>query len=168
MTKLVIDAGHGGKDTGVEGVLGTREKDLALIVVSEMKRIFYKYGIEVYQTRSGDVYLSEEERRCFAESLEADYFISIHFDNNSINNNCIYTNDIKGLEVCKIIQEYLERKCECCFEIKKNKPFKSNFTEEGPVELVIVNSSLSSESLERTFVPVKYGEIIAKACLNII
>ena len=78
--RIVIDAGHGGKDHGAPGYYkGVAEKD---IVLSLAKRLAVKLRkelkCEVILTRSTDRYLSLDERTTFANRKRADLFISIH------------------------------------------------------------------------------------------
>lgn len=78
---VVIDPGHGGKDPGAvsrDGVL--KEKDLTLKISKRIKRFLEKKvaGITVALTRTDDRFLSLTERTAFANSLNADLFISVH------------------------------------------------------------------------------------------
>ena len=77
--KVVIDAGHGGHDTGTIGPHGLMEKDLALDVALRLgKLISQRLGAEVVYTRSDDVFIPLEERTRIANNEKADLFISIH------------------------------------------------------------------------------------------
>ena len=79
MGKVVIDAGHGGHDTGTIGHHGLMEKDLALDVALRLgKLISHQLGAEVVYTRSDDVFIPLEQRTKIANSEKADLFISIH------------------------------------------------------------------------------------------
>ncbi|MCF8032716.1 MAG: N-acetylmuramoyl-L-alanine amidase [Desulfarculaceae bacterium] len=76
--RVVVDAGHGGKDNGAM-YKGMREKDLTLDlarrVAAKLKKMM---GVEVLLTRDRDVYLDLEERTAFANTHDADLFVSIH------------------------------------------------------------------------------------------
>ncbi|AKU90577.1 N-acetylmuramoyl-L-alanine amidase [Vulgatibacter incomptus] len=76
--RVVIDAGHGGKDTGAIARDGTHEKDLTLAIAKKLKTHLSTLGLEVLLTRDRDVFLSLEERTRFANDKHADLFISIH------------------------------------------------------------------------------------------
>ncbi|MFT9487714.1 MAG: N-acetylmuramoyl-L-alanine amidase [Tepidibacillus sp.] len=77
--KVVIDAGHGGKDPGTSGVSGTREKDFNLAVALLVNTLYQNNPeIQVIMTRDSDTYPTLDERVELANSLGADLFISIH------------------------------------------------------------------------------------------
>ncbi|MGI8959376.1 MAG: N-acetylmuramoyl-L-alanine amidase [Bryobacteraceae bacterium] len=77
--KVVIDAGHGGHDTGTIGPHGLMEKDLVLDVALRLgKLINQQLGAEVVYTRSDDVFIPLEDRTKIANDEKADLFISIH------------------------------------------------------------------------------------------
>jgi N-acetylmuramoyl-L-alanine amidase len=78
--RIVVDPGHGGKDPGALGYLkGVREKDITLSISKKVsKKLQEQLGYEVLMTRSRDVYLTLEERTAFANTKNADLFISIH------------------------------------------------------------------------------------------
>jgi N-acetylmuramoyl-L-alanine amidase len=77
--KIVIDAGHGGRDTGTVGPTGLMEKDLTLDVALRLgKMIEEKLGAEVVYTREDDTFVPLEDRTAIANQAKADLFISIH------------------------------------------------------------------------------------------
>ncbi len=82
--KVVIDAGHGGKDPGNLGTgrYKKREKNIALDVALLVGEYIEKYvpDVEVVYTRKTDKWVELHERTTFANSQEADLFISIHCD----------------------------------------------------------------------------------------
>lgn len=79
LDRVVIDAGHGGHDTGTIGPNGLMEKDLVLDVALRLGKLIHKeLGAEVIYTRSGDVFIPLEERTKIANEEKADLFISIH------------------------------------------------------------------------------------------
>ncbi|UYL94018.1 N-acetylmuramoyl-L-alanine amidase [Geobacillus phage vB_GthS_PK3.6] len=80
MVRIVLDAGHGGKDSGAVGN-GLREKDLTLTIVKHIGRMLSEYeGVEVHYTRTDDRFLELSERAAIANKLKADYFISVHIN----------------------------------------------------------------------------------------
>jgi N-acetylmuramoyl-L-alanine amidase len=78
--RIVIDAGHGGHDTGTIGPTGLMEKDLCLDVTLRLGKIIKQRlpGAEVVFTRSDDSFIPLEERTAIANEAHADLFISIH------------------------------------------------------------------------------------------
>ena len=78
--RIVIDAGHGGHDTGTIGPHGLMEKDLCLDVALRLgAEIEEKLpGAEVIYTRKDDTFIPLEERTRIANEAKADLFLSIH------------------------------------------------------------------------------------------
>jgi len=77
--RVVIDAGHGGKDPGALGRGGLKEKVLALDIAKRVKRKLEAMGgYEVILTRDRDRFLELEDRSKIANKKDADIFVSIH------------------------------------------------------------------------------------------
>ena len=77
--KIVIDAGHGGHDTGTIGPNGLQEKDLVLDVAKRLGRLLEtRLGADVVYTRRDDTFIPLETRTAIANRERADLFISIH------------------------------------------------------------------------------------------
>jgi len=76
--KVVVDAGHGGKDTGAIGPRGVREKDLTLAIARRVAARLKALGFQVIMTRKSDVFVSLDERTRVANEARADLFVSIH------------------------------------------------------------------------------------------
>ncbi len=83
LRKVVIDAGHGGKDPGAVGKK-SYEKDIALAIALKVGGYIEKYiaGVEVVYTRKTDVFIELHKRGEIANSQKADLFISIHVNSN--------------------------------------------------------------------------------------
>jgi N-acetylmuramoyl-L-alanine amidase len=78
VSRVVIDAGHGGHDPGAKAN-GLNEAELTLDVAMRLKRLLEKQpGIEVVMTRETDVFIPLEERTAIANREGADLFLSIH------------------------------------------------------------------------------------------
>jgi N-acetylmuramoyl-L-alanine amidase len=79
LSRVVIDAGHGGYDVGSIGPTGFTEKDLVLDVAKRLKALIEaEMGAEVVMTRDSDEFVPLESRTEIANSEKADLFISIH------------------------------------------------------------------------------------------
>lgn len=90
---IVIDPGHGGKDPGAIGQQRTAEKDVTLQVGLKLRDLITKYlGTQVLMTRDRDVFVELGDRAKFANSKDADLFVSIHVNSHPQRNT-------KGLEV---------------------------------------------------------------------
>ncbi len=77
--RIVVDAGHGGHDTGTIGPTGLLEKDLTLDVALRLgKMLESRMGAEVVYTRDDDTFIPLETRTAIANQQQADLFISIH------------------------------------------------------------------------------------------
>jgi len=80
---VVIDAGHGGIDSGTNGVNGLQEKDVVLDEAQRLGRaLAARPGYVVHLTRESDVYIPLKERVSIARNWRADLFISLHADSN--------------------------------------------------------------------------------------
>jgi N-acetylmuramoyl-L-alanine amidase len=80
--RIVIDPGHGGKDPGAIGVLGTHEKVINLKVAIDVAARLRRIGHDVHLTRSTDVFIELNDRAALANRLKADLFVSIHANHN--------------------------------------------------------------------------------------
>jgi N-acetylmuramoyl-L-alanine amidase len=77
--RIVVDAGHGGHDTGTIGPGGLQEKDLTLDVALRLGKLLEtKLGAEVIYTRTDDTFIPLETRTAIANQNQADLFISVH------------------------------------------------------------------------------------------
>jgi N-acetylmuramoyl-L-alanine amidase len=75
--RLVIDPGHGGKDSGAKGC-GLQEKDITLLVATDLITKLTEAGALAFLTRDRDVFIPLPERPRLATVLGADAFVSIH------------------------------------------------------------------------------------------
>lgn len=77
--RIVVDAGHGGHDTGTIGPSGFKEKDLVLDVSLRLGKLLEnKMGADVVYTRDDDTFIPLETRTAIANQNQADLFISVH------------------------------------------------------------------------------------------
>jgi N-acetylmuramoyl-L-alanine amidase len=78
VSRVVIDAGHGGHDPGAQSN-GIDEAELTLDVAQRLSKLLQKQpGVEVVMTRDTDVFVPLEERTAIANREGADLFLSIH------------------------------------------------------------------------------------------
>lgn len=92
---IVIDPGHGGKDTGAIGINNIQEKEVVLNVSKEILKLnkaILDDAFEIYLTRYKDTLISLSDRTKLAKSLNADVYVSLHC-NHAENIN------VKGIEV---------------------------------------------------------------------
>ncbi|MGA7523342.1 MAG: N-acetylmuramoyl-L-alanine amidase [Acidobacteriaceae bacterium] len=79
INRIVIDAGHGGHDSGTLGPGGIEEKDVVLDVALRLGRLLKdRLGADVIYTRTDDTFIPLETRTAIANQAQADLFISIH------------------------------------------------------------------------------------------
>lgn len=82
VARVVIDAGHGGKDSGAVRN-GVMEKDLTLDVALRLQRKLQSSALATIMTRSGDEFISLAGRAAAANRENDCIFVSIHFDEGS-------------------------------------------------------------------------------------
>jgi N-acetylmuramoyl-L-alanine amidase len=76
---IVLDAGHGGHDSGATGPTGLMEKDLVLDVTRRVaKLVEARLGLKVLLTRDSDNFVTLRDRTSYANRQHADLFVSIH------------------------------------------------------------------------------------------
>ena len=76
---MVLDAGHGGHDSGATGPTGLMEKELVLDVTKRVaKLVADQLRIKVLLSRDGDHFVTLRDRTSYANRAQADVFVSIH------------------------------------------------------------------------------------------
>jgi N-acetylmuramoyl-L-alanine amidase len=79
--RIVIDAGHGGKDPGARGYNGAHEKDGALDISRRLaSKLEDRLGFDVLMTRQSDKFVSLAHRKDMANRANADLFVSVHLN----------------------------------------------------------------------------------------
>jgi N-acetylmuramoyl-L-alanine amidase len=79
--RVMLDPGHGGKDSGAVGLNGLREKDVVLEIGRMVReRLFKDGGFDIRMTRDSDVFIPLEERTAMANKAHADVFVSLHIN----------------------------------------------------------------------------------------
>lgn len=79
---IVLDPGHGGHDRGTTGARGTREKDLTMKTAEVLALKLRSAGAKVHLTRERDTFIPLRTRAQMKSQMNADAFISIHYDAN--------------------------------------------------------------------------------------
>jgi N-acetylmuramoyl-L-alanine amidase len=77
---IVVDAGHGGKDPGAQGLSGIPEKTIVLSIARQLATLLSQRGARVVMTRSSDTFIELDDRAAIAERNRADLFVAIHAD----------------------------------------------------------------------------------------
>ncbi|MGO3183799.1 MAG: N-acetylmuramoyl-L-alanine amidase family protein [Aequorivita sp.] len=114
---IVIDPGHGGKDSGAVGLNGIQEKDVVLKIAKQMIELnetTFHNQYEIYLTRYKDTLISLGDRTKLAKILKAHIFISLHC-NHSDNPNA------RGVEVfvSKKRGKYLRESVLLAYDLQK-------------------------------------------------
>lgn len=162
--KVVIDAGHGGFDSGKVGLDGSLEKEINLQIALYLKSLLLQDGLEVEMTREEDVGLYDEneankkqqdmKRRVEKiEAAKADLAVSIHQNS--------YTQEyVKGPQVFyyetsekgKLLAEFLQESLNENLQIERPREIKANNTyyilKKTPIPTVIVECGFLSNSQE--------------------
>ena len=90
--RIVIDAGHGGKDSGAIYSAGLLEKDITLDVARKVREALLGSGLRVIMTRDTDIFIPLPNRAKVSQKKQADLFVSIHA-------NASPSKSLNGLEV---------------------------------------------------------------------
>ncbi|XOK59361.1 N-acetylmuramoyl-L-alanine amidase [Paenibacillus elgii] len=76
--KIVVDAGHGGSDSGAIGVNGLQEKTVNLDIARRLRDLLVQRGYEVVMSRNTDDFISLKGRVDFTNGQQPDLFVSVH------------------------------------------------------------------------------------------
>ena len=75
---VIIDPGHGGKDSGAIGIGGVQEKNIILPIGKRIAEVLERNGIQVIMTRDSDYFVTLPGRVTMAQQANADVFVSVH------------------------------------------------------------------------------------------
>lgn len=83
-TVILLDVGHGGKDTGASVKKPVLEKEITLRIAQKIQQLNHDPNLEIKLTRNSDEFMSIEDRVKHINNVRPDYLISIHanFNNN--------------------------------------------------------------------------------------
>jgi N-acetylmuramoyl-L-alanine amidase len=108
--RVIIDAGHGGRDYGAY-YRGVRESDLNLRVATKLESLLKQRGYAVTMTRRSDVFISLSRRAAIANNYRNAIFVSIHFNATSASwvrgAETYYAGSSKGRALASAIQSQL-------------------------------------------------------------
>ncbi|MBE9218739.1 N-acetylmuramoyl-L-alanine amidase [Dolichospermum flos-aquae] len=90
---VIIDPGHGGKDSGAVGIGGVQEKNVILPIGKRIAEVLEQNGIQVIMTRDSDYFVTLPGRVTMAQRAKADVFVSIHANSAGANRP-----EVNGLE----------------------------------------------------------------------
>ena len=110
--RVVIDAGHGGKDPG-SGRFGVKEKGIALDTALRLEQILRKRGIPTVMTRRDDRFIPLQERAKIGNRYADSIFVSIHYNSNSdssVSGIETYYGTAKGKTLAAAIQYFICRR----------------------------------------------------------
>jgi len=113
--RIIIDVGHGGKDTGAIGINGIQEKDVVMSIANEILRLNddIEKPLDIYLTRYKDTLISLSDRTKLAKALNADLFMSLHCNHSD-------NPDARGIEVyvAKAMSKYSDDATWLAFQLQ--------------------------------------------------
>ncbi|MDR3275213.1 MAG: N-acetylmuramoyl-L-alanine amidase [Endomicrobium sp.] len=143
---IVLDAGHGGKDPGAVGPNGTKEKDINLEIVYELKKIFDNdNNYEIILTRKDDTFIPLAERTNIANEHNADLFISIHCNAN-------FDRSINGFEIYFLSEKATDSEAAATAVLENSvlklegKPSKKRTLLENMLRSMVINEYINDSS----------------------
>lgn len=172
MARWIIDAGHGGEDSGYIGILGTKESEITLRAAKELKRLLERNGEKAELVRDTDISLGIWERIESINNMQGDYLVSLHmnsYTDKKVSGTEIYIFEKNTLseELAKNIRDRLTAR------LKNN----NRGVKEGNQEIlrgvkipavIVEGEFLSNEEVEKSFNAETYGELVAEGCLAVV
>ena len=124
--RILIDVGHGGKDSGAIGLNDIQEKDVVMSIANEILRLNndLEKPFDIYLTRYSDTLISLLDRTKLSKVLKADLFVSLHCNHSD-------NPDARGIEVyvAKAMSKYSDDATWLAFQLQddlnKSLGFKS-------------------------------------------
>lgn len=151
---IILDAGHGGNDSGTEYDHRTNEKELALSLAKAIEKEAKAQKIRVVMTRNSDEGISLEDRVKIARQHKADVFISLHVNSNKENPNasgisCLISDRNERFDESRQIAEKLMNSLSGMSGLTKNEVSQSSayVLSKNPIPAVILEVGyLTNES----------------------
>ena len=147
--KVVIDAGHGGKDPGRPNKNGIKEKHIVLNMALLLGEKLKKRGVEVIYTRDKDIFLSLRQRAKIANDADADLFVSIHC--NAFHDSSVYGSEtfVYGLHVSQANFDVAKKENEIIFLDDHYQMDKENYSPTS-TESLIGTTLMQEEYLDQS------------------
>ncbi|PMC39737.1 N-acetylmuramoyl-L-alanine amidase [Bacillus sp. UMB0899] len=166
---IVIDPGHGGRDSGAVGASGTLEKNVTLSTAKLVYDKLKSAGANVFMTRSNDTYISLNSRVSTSHYRNAKAFISIHFDsttNRSVSGTTTYYyNSLKDGPLAKNIGNELVKQTKMRDRGQKFGNFHVLRENKAPAVLLELGF-LSNRTEELTVATTSYQERASQGIFN--
>ena len=146
MAKIAIDAGHGGADPGAV-YQGRQEKDDNLKLALAVGERLQNSGLDVYYTRTEDIYQTPYQKAMAANESGADFLVSLH------RNSSEYPNQYTGVET--LIYDKNGEKAEIAEDINEeleNIGFRNNGVKIRPGLVILRRSKMPSVLVESGFI----------------
>ena len=146
MTKIAIDAGHGGADPGAV-YQGRQEKDDNLKLALAVGERLQNNGVDVYYTRTEDIYQTPYQKAMAANESGADFLVSLH------RNSSEYPNQYTGVET--LIYDKNGEKAEIAEDINEeleNIGFRNNGVKIRPGLVILRRSKMPAVLVESGFI----------------
>lgn len=146
MTKIAIDAGHGGADPGAV-YQGRQEKEDNLKLALAVGERLQQKGFDIYYTRTEDIYQTPYQKAMSANESGADFLVSFHRNSSEYPNQytgvetLVYEKNGKKTEVAEGINEELE-----------NIGFRNNGVKERPGLVILRRSEMPAILIETGFI----------------
>lgn len=179
MAKWCLDPGHGGVDAGAVGTNGRYEKDVVLEAALKAKAILEANGESVIMTRTNDSWVSLDGRTRFANTKGCDYFVSIHM--NSASSRAAIGTEVwtargsssTSVKLASVLLNQMYSGINNNFGYSTlNRGLKSeNFwviRYSIMPACLIEGDFINNPTVESKFNASKYGEFIAKGCLEFV
>ena len=177
---VVIDAGHGGFDSGKVGIDGTLEKDVNLEIAKKLKQFLESSDVQVIMTRTEDLGLYEdnspnkkrqdmEQRALLMNAVDANCIVSIHqnsYTEESIDGAQVffYTSSKDGKTLASLIQKSLIQRADPSNHRKEKSNDSYYLLKQASTPIVIVECGfLSNEKESKKLVDDTYQQKLAWA-----
>lgn len=168
--KIMIDAGHGGKDPGKIGVRGEKEKDLNLEIALKLQKYLEEQGLRTVMTREDGERLGDSQAEDLKERVDLidreDPVLAVSIHQNSYTQENVrgpqvfyYTHSDKAEKAAELIQEELrlmdeeharEAKANATYYLLKNTKTPVVIVECGFLSSPVESNMLSEESYQKT------------------